>query len=92
MAHLCQGSKTAWLAMGRVDYGRKSSEQGNAQFRRSLYIVKDIKRGEIITADAVRSVRPGFGLAPKFLESVIGKKAATDIAANTALTFALLAD
>ncbi|WP_075792943.1 pseudaminic acid synthase [Massilia putida] len=92
MAHLCHGSKTAWLALGQVDYGRKSSEQGNAQFRRSLYIVKDLKQGDVITADAVRSVRPGFGLAPKFLEDVIGKKAAMDIAANTALTFALLAD
>ena len=58
----------------------------------SLYIIKDIKQGDVITADAVRSVRPGFGLAPKFLDSVIGKKAAIDIAANTALTFALLAD
>ena len=92
MAGLCHGSKTAWAALGRVDYGRKSSEQGNAQFRRSLYIVKDLKQGDVITADVVRSVRPGFGLAPKFLDQIIGKKAAADIAANTALTHALIAD
>lgn len=78
---LCTDSKTAWQALGQVNYGRKSSEQGNAQFRRSLYFVKDLKAGDIITEDAVRSVRPGFGLAPKFLDEVIGKV----VKANTSM-------
>lgn len=81
---LCRDSKTAWAALGKVDYGRKSSEQGNVKFRRSLYFVKDLKAGDVITEDAVRSVRPGFGLPPKNLEKIIGKKAACNIAANTA--------
>ncbi|WP_417663657.1 pseudaminic acid synthase [Pseudidiomarina donghaiensis] len=80
---LCRDSKTAWQALGSVNYGRKSSEQGNAQFRRSLYFVKDMKAGDVITEDAVRSVRPGFGLAPKYLESIIGKKVTIAIKANT---------
>ena len=83
MAALCEGANTAWSALGRVDYGRKSSEQENTQFRRSLYFVKDLKAGEIITADAVRSVRPGYGAAPKFVNKVIGKRAKINIAANT---------
>lgn len=74
LAALCQGTKTAWQAVGKVDYGRKSSEQGNVKFRRSLYFVKDLKAGDIITADALKSVRPGYGLAPKYLKDVIGKK------------------
>ena len=74
MAALCQGVKTAWQAMGRVDYGRKSSEQENVKFRRSLYFVKDMKPGDVITADCIRSVRPGFGLAPKFLLNVLGAR------------------
>ena len=76
---LCRDSKTAWQAMGHVNYGRKSSEQGNAQFRRSLYFVKDLKAGDVITEDAVRSVRPGFGLAPKYLESILGEKVKEDV-------------
>ncbi|MCD5971714.1 pseudaminic acid synthase [Pseudomonas quasicaspiana] len=80
---LCRDSKTAWAALGRVDYGRKASEQGNVKFRRSLYFVKDLKAGEIISADAVRSVRPGFGMAPKYLDQVVGSIAAADIAMNT---------
>ena len=76
---LCRDSKTAWQALGSVNYGRKSSEQGNAQFRRSLYFVKDLKAGDVITEEAVRSVRPGFGLAPKYLEGVIGKRLAKDV-------------
>ena len=83
LAALCRDSKTAWASLGQVDYGRKSSEQGNVKFRRSLYFVKDLKAGDVITADAVRSVRPGFGLPPKYLEEIIGKKAAIDIKANT---------
>ena len=73
LAALCQGAKTAWSSLGRVDYGRKSSEEGNVKFRRSLYFVKDLKVGDVITADCIRSVRPGFGLAPKFTNKVIGR-------------------
>ena len=72
LAALCRDSKTAWRALGQVDYGRKSSEQGNAQFRRSLYFVKDMKAGDVITADCIRSVRPGYGLAPKYLDKLVG--------------------
>lgn len=85
MAALCSGARTAWQALGKVDYGRKSSEQGNVKFRRSLYFVKDLKAGEVITADAVRSVRPGFGLAPKHLEAVIGRKVTRAAGAHTAV-------
>jgi N-acetylneuraminate synthase len=62
---LCRDARTAWEAMGKIDYGRQNSEQGNVKFRRSLYFVKELKSGDVITADAVRSVRPGFGMAPK---------------------------
>ncbi len=83
LAALCKDSKTAWAALGRVDYGRKSSEQGNVKFRRSLYFVKDLKAGDVITADAVRSVRPGFGLAPKYLSAVLGKQVKANTTLNT---------
>lgn len=80
---LCRDSKTAWAALGRVDYGRKSSEQGNVQFRRSLYFVKNLKAGDVITADAVRSVRPGFGLAPKDLNEILGRQLISDVSPNS---------
>jgi pseudaminic acid synthase len=83
MAALCRDARTAWTALGRVDYGRKLSERGNAQFRRSLYFVKDLKAGDLITADAVRSVRPGFGAPPKLFDSLIGKRVKNDCAANS---------
>lgn len=71
---LCRDTKTAWRALGAVDYGCKASERANVQFRRSLYFVKPLAAGETITADAVRSVRPGYGLAPKHLPEVIGRR------------------
>lgn len=85
LATLCRDAKTAWEALGRVDYSRKSSEQGNVQFRRSLYFVKDLKAGDRITEDAVRSVRPGYGLAPKRLKDILGKPVTRDVAANSAV-------
>ena len=78
LAALCRDSKTAWASLGQVDYGRKSSEQGNVKFRRSLYFVKDLKAGDVITRDSIRSVRPGFGAAPKHFESLIGKKVSSE--------------
>lgn len=83
LAALCRDTKTAWAALGKVDYGRKSSEQGNVKFRRSLYFVKDLKAGDVITADAVRSVRPGFGLAPKWLDRLMGRRVAREVSANS---------
>lgn len=91
LAALCRDSKTAWKALGKVDYGRKSSEQGNVKFRRSLYFVKDMNAGEVIGADCVRSVRPGFGLAPKHLDSIIGKRIQRAVRANTPVTKDVLA-
>lgn len=86
LAALCRDTKTASACLGHVNYARKSSEQGNVRFRRSLYFVKDLQPGAVITGDAVRSVRPGFGLAPKHLKDVIGRKAARAIKANTPVT------
>lgn len=84
LKQLCVGSKTAWQSLGKVDYGRKSSEQGNAQFRRSLYFVKDLKAGDVIDETCIRSVRPGFGLPPKFYDEILGKTLVQNVEKNTA--------
>lgn len=91
LVELCRNSRVAWSALGRVDYGRKSSEQSNAKFRRSLYFVKDLKKGDLITAETIRSVRPGFGLAPKHLKDLLGCSVTSDVKANTAVSFELVA-
>lgn len=85
LATLSRAVRTAWQARGAVDYGRKSSELANVKFRRSLYFVKDLKAGDVVTADSVRSVRPGYGAPPRFLAEIIGKKVNRPVAANTAV-------
>ncbi len=82
---LCKDTKTAWQALGKVNYERTEAEKGNVKFRRSLYVVKDVAEGEIFTPENVRSIRPGFGLAPKFYDEVIGSVAKQDIPRGTAL-------
>jgi N-acetylneuraminate synthase len=79
LSDLCERVKTAWESMGEVNYSRKSSEQDNVKFRRSLYFVEDMKAGELITAKLIRSIRPGFGLAPKHIDEIIGKTVTRDI-------------
>ncbi|MGE4408254.1 N-acetylneuraminate synthase family protein, partial [Pseudomonas sp.] len=90
LAALCRDSKTAWAALGKVDYGRKSSEQGNLKFRRSLYFVKNLHAGDRLEHDAVRSVRPGYGVAPKLLDQLLGKVLQQDVKANTPVRLDLL--
>lgn len=92
MAALCRDAQTAWSALGRVDYGRKSSEQGNVQFRRSLYFVKDMKAGEVITPECIRSIRPGYGLPPKYFDTVIGAKTIIDCKFGTPVSFSCIED
>ena len=87
LEQLCKGAYTAWEALGKIDYGRKSSEQGNAKFRRSLYFIKNIHKGELITAEHVKSIRPGFGLAPKHFEEILGKEVSESIKSGTAVSW-----
>ena len=86
LTQLCRDSKTAWSAKGKVNYERTESEQDNVTFRRSLYLVKDVKKGEVLTQENVRSIRPGFGLAPKYLSLILGKKIKCDMCRGTPLT------
>lgn len=90
LAALCRDSKTAWAALGRVDYGRKSSEQGNVKFRRSLYFVRDLKAGDVITSDCIRSIRPGNGLPPKMLDDVLGALVKSDVSFGTPVKYDLI--
>ncbi|AKJ94787.1 N-acetylneuraminate synthase [Thioalkalivibrio versutus] len=79
LSALCRNANTAWQALGKVDYGRKASEQTNVKFRRSLYFVTDLKAGDVITEEVVRSVRPGYGVSPKDMCKIIGKKVNADV-------------
>ncbi|QTN40169.1 pseudaminic acid synthase [Marinobacter salsuginis] len=91
LAELCSGAKTAWKSLGKVDYGRKSSEVGNTQFRRSLYFVEDLKCGDRITSSSIRSVRPGYGLPPKYFDHLLNRKLKSDVQKGTAVTWDVLA-
>lgn len=92
LAGLCQTARSAWEALGSINYGQKPSESANAKFRRSLYFVKDIEAGDIVTSDCVRSVRPGYGLPPKCWEQVIGRRALIGVRANTPVHWEALAN
>ena len=83
---LCRDAKIAWEALGKVNYERKESEKGNLVFRRSLYVVKDVKAGEIFTHENIRSIRPGYGIPPKNIERFLGKKAEKAIKMGTPLS------
>ena len=73
-------------ALGKIDYSLTEKMKKSRQFARSLYVVKDIKKGEIFTGENVRSIRPGYGLSPRFLPEILGKKAARDIEKGTAFS------
>lgn len=75
----------AWEGLGYVSYGASTAEQGSKVFRRSLYVVNDVKKGEKFTAKNIRAIRPGLGLPPKYYDNVIGKSATQDLKRGTAL-------
>jgi pseudaminic acid synthase len=79
----------AWQAMGRITYGGTSAEEKSRQFRRSLYISQDMAVGDRLTAENMRAVRPGFGLPPKFFDTLIGKRVARPLVAGTAVDWSI---
>jgi N-acetylneuraminate synthase len=83
--------KSAWAALGEVHYDLEGSEKANLQFRRSLYVVADMAAGDEITAKTVRSIRPGFGLAPRHLPEVVGRRAARALKRGEPLAWDMLA-
>ena len=90
MAQLVLESERAWQALGQVSYGATEAEKKSIVFRRSLYVVLDLKAGDVLTTDNVRAIRPGLGLPPKYLEQVLGMKVKRDMKRGTALSWGLL--
>lgn len=81
--------RMAEKAIGTVKYGVSEQEKENVKFRRSLFVVKDIKKGEKLTEENIRSIRPGYGMAPKHYDEVLGKYASKDIERGTPLSYEL---
>ena len=90
MAQLVIETERAWQAMGKVQDGPTAKETASLVFRRSLYVVAAIKAGEKLTPENVRAIRPGYGIAPKFYDEVMGKTAKRDIARGTPLAHDLI--
>ena len=90
IAQLVIETEHAWHAMGHVSYGPSEAEKKSLQYRRSLYIVKDLKAGELLTQENVRAIRPGLGLPTKYQEVVIGKTIKKDVKKGTGLTWDLI--
>lgn len=90
LAALCRAVRTAYEAMGEISYELKPSEMPSACFRRSLYFVEPIQQGERITREHVRSIRPGFGLPPKYLDRIIGLPAPASFERGMAVPRSLL--
>ena len=80
-------TERAWQSLGRVKYGPTKSEEKSLRFRRSLYIVKDVKEGEVLNLENVRAIRPGLGLPPKNLDLILGKRVKMDIKTGTPLSW-----
>ncbi|HSV31133.1 MAG TPA: pseudaminic acid synthase [Atribacteraceae bacterium] len=92
MARLVCECISAWEALGTVKYGSTPWEGKSKAFRRSLYIVQDLKRGDILNVNNLKIIRPGYGLAPRFYDILIGKRVCRDVKKGTALTWELLFD
>ena len=90
MAQLVVETDRAWQALGQVRYGPTEVEKKSIQFRRSLYIVQDLKMGEELTRENVRSIRPGLGLPTKYLEHVLGRVVKQSVRRGTAIKWELL--
>jgi len=82
--------RVAEKALGKVHYGVSEREAKSRVFRRSLFVVKNMKAGEVFTKENVRSIRPGYGLPPKYLKNVLGKKAAKNLEKGTPLSWELI--
>jgi N-acetylneuraminate synthase len=90
MAQLVIETERAWQALGQVSYGPTEKEKKSLVFRRSLYIVKALKAGEVLTQENLRAIRPGLGLAPKYFPALLGRRITKDVKMGTAMSWDLI--
>lgn len=90
MAELVTEARKAWQSLGRVTYGPTEAEEGSVQFRRSLYVVKDLKSGDALTPENLRSIRPGMGLPPKYYEILLDRKVNREVKKGTPISWDLI--
>lgn len=90
MRALVVETERAWQSLGHVQYGPTDAEKGSLVFRRSLYVVENMKAGDVLTPQNLRSIRPGYGLPPKYIDVVMGKKVNRDIERGTALSWKMI--
>ncbi len=91
LRELVEGSKQAWQAVGDVQYGPLPAERASLKFRRSLFITEDLQAGDALTQENLRAIRPGYGLPPRYLEDLLGRRVARDVARGTPAAWDLLA-
>ena len=90
LTQLVVESQRAWQSLGQVSYGPTEAEVSSLQYRRSLYVVKNLKAGGVLTRENVRAIRPGLGMPPKFIELVLGRTLNQDVVRGTALNWELM--
>jgi N-acetylneuraminate synthase len=90
MAQLVVETERAWQALGQISYGPTEAEKKSIQFRRSLYVVQDLKAGDVLTKENVRAIRPGLGLPTKYYETILGKKVVKNVIKGTAVRWEML--
>ena len=92
LKRLCHDTRDAWAALGSPGFERQKAEDSSKRYRRSLYFVKDVKAGDVISESDIRRIRPGYGLAPKYFDEVIGRAVKADVERGTALQWSHLHD
>jgi pseudaminic acid synthase len=89
LAELCHAVRAAWLGLGDGGWERSDREKENLQFRRSLYFVRDLAKGAVVTEEYIRSIRPGYGLPPRYFDELIGRRLNQDVSAGTPADWSL---
>jgi N-acetylneuraminate synthase len=85
-------TERAWQSLGEVSYGPRAAEKQSLVFRRSLYIAEDVQAGDVLTRENMRIIRPGYGVAPKFYDILLGKRLARAAKRGTPLTWDLIGE
>jgi len=90
LKELVVSCKDAWLSLGKADYSLKNAEKENIKFRRSIYFIKDLRKGDKISPADIKKIRPGYGLPPKYIDKVLGLRLKEDVKRGTPLSWEIL--